>query len=113
MTAALQPDRRVLVELLERWARGEITERQVHEEAETLIEDWGWPRLPKSDPRSIPVDVAHELEALNVQWIFEDDIPAMLTFLNTPAGGEAEAWRVWESYWEGIDYDDRKAKLSG
>jgi hypothetical protein len=99
--------------LLRGWERGEIAVQQVHSEAERLISEWNWPEFPRSDPRSIVVEILTQLEIMNHQLITEEDIPAMLAFLSVQAGCEADGWQAWEAYWKGINFEARRRKLAG
>jgi hypothetical protein len=105
-------DRRELIALLEKWRRGEINEREVHETAEEILERHGWHEYPESDPRSIAFEVVSHLDILNFQLICRDDIPEIIRFLKTAPGKETEAWERWKSYWDSIDYEERKLKLA-
>ena len=62
---------------------------------------------------SIAVEVLVHLDALNQQLIIKEDIPAILRFLSTPKGMEKEAWIEWRNYWNGFDFETRKAVLKG
>jgi len=105
-------DRSVLRQILIRWQAGEIDEREVHEEAEAILDRYTGERdLPESDERSIGLEVASQLEILNHQLITKDDIPVMLRFLDTERGREIEAWDEWRRYWDSIDYETRRRQL--
>ena len=99
--------------LLRRWERGDVDVQQVHSEAERLINEWNWPEFPRSDPRSIVVEILMQLEILNHQLITEEDIPAMLAFLAAQADFEADGWQAWKAYWKGINLEARRKKLAG
>jgi hypothetical protein len=102
-----------LQRLLDRWEVGEITERQVHEQAEAWWDAQEWPILPETDPRSIQLEVLSVLDSLNVQWVTKEDIPAIRHFLRTPVGGESVGWKTWRRYWDGVDFEKRKTELAG
>lgn len=42
-----------------------------------------------------------------------EDIPAILEFLDTPKGREAQAWEKWKKYWANPDMRARQWKLAG
>jgi hypothetical protein len=90
-----------------------LTERDVHEEAERLVEQHGLPELPDESPESIPVEVLGQLELLNHQLITTDDIPALTRFLQTAPGKEAEGWATWHEYWNALNLEDRRRSLRG
>lgn len=101
-------DRDQLRQLLLRWQKGELRAIDVLEEAETLVETFGpLPQYPQGDPRSIAIEVLDDLDCLIGQRIMAEDIPALLTFLNTPPGEEARGWQELHRYWESIDFDQR------
>jgi len=99
-------------DLLQRWQRGEIDERQVHEEAEVLWDCYvPGEEYDRESPQSIALDVLSSLETLNVQLVTPEDIPAMLRFLETPADQERRGWQIWHQYWRSIDYNQRRQSL--
>ena len=89
------PDREELRHLLLRWQRGEITFYQAVEEAEA-IEDRVWQgvdviEFPPNDPREVPTEVVGLLSMGYVQPLFSEEIPELLTYLDTAPGDEANA----------------------
>jgi hypothetical protein len=99
--------------LLCRWESGAVNERQVHEEAERIwAEGSPWPELPEGDTRSVVAEVAGMLESLNSQWVTAEDVPAILHFLDTVPGTEAEAWASWRKYWDEVDFGKRQVELA-
>lgn len=104
-------DRKALRELLRRWQTGDLTPEEVHREAEAMYEAEEWPELPDEDPRSIGLEVLTQLDILNHQLITEADIPAMLEFLSTAVGDEADGWAKWRAYWEHVNLDERREEL--
>lgn len=98
--------------LLEQWREGTVDEREVHEQAEALMERLeDTPNYSKDDPRSVAVEVLIHLDALNHQLITPKDIPAMLAFLRTPLGSESHGWKSWRSYWDDLDLEGRRQEL--
>lgn len=106
-------DRSVLRSLVLRWATGELTERNVHETAESLWESQPWPNYSEADDRSIALEVLIQLDILNHQLITAEDVPALIAFLDTPPGQAAQGWRRWRQYWASIDWDQRRRVLAG
>ncbi|MBI1926186.1 hypothetical protein HYR99_18285 [Candidatus Poribacteria bacterium] len=105
-------DRAVIQTLLKRWGSGTIDEREVHEEAERLCDQYEeWPTLPERHPESIAIEVLSHLEILNHQLITREDIPVMLAFLDTPLGKELKGWKAWRRYWDGLDFRSRRKVL--
>lgn len=104
-------NRQTIIDLLERWKLGQLTEIELHEEIESFWERGNWPQFPREDPRSILVEVLSQLDILNHQLIAKDDIPAIIEFLHTPKGKELEAWKSWKEYWASVDYERRKQLL--
>ena len=89
-----------------------IDEREVHEEAERLCDHYEeWPMFPEHHPESIAIEVLSHLEILNHQLITREDIPAMLTFLDTPLGKELRGWKTWRRYWDGLNLHSRQNVL--
>ena len=112
MPVKSQIERSALVKLLESWLSGVINEREVHEQAETIMEQAeGIPNYVETDPRSIAMEVLVQLDILNHQLITTEDIPIIREFLATPAGKEAEAWVRWRQYWNTLDLRTRRLQL--
>ena len=105
------PDREVIRNLLEQWRSNEINEREVHEVAERLLDEHGWIEYPENDDRSVAMEVLSQLAILNRQLVTQEDIPAMLGFLNTPPAETSKGWKTWRRYWNSIDYDKRREEL--
>lgn len=109
--------RDTLRSLLIRWQSGEITEREIHEEAEELYLQF-WAERPTNaeiahdDPASFLGEILAQLEMLNVGLIVTEDIPAMLAFLNTSQGEEAKSWLAWERYMQSIDFKEREGRIA-
>ena len=106
------PSREDLRDLLRRWAAGQLSEQEIHAEAESLWEAEEWPEVDEADDRSIPIEVLSQLDIMNHQLLMPDDIPALADFLNTPLGDALEGWRRWRRYWGGIDFDARRERLA-
>jgi hypothetical protein len=105
--------RQQLFDILTKWLNGELSTKEVHEEAEEMVTAFEeWPRVSKAHANAIPLEILSNLEVLNYQLITQEDIPAMLKFLATPPGSEKRAWEEWERYWENIDLESRKRILS-
>ena len=112
MTQARARERQKLKALLLRWQSGEIDERHVHEEAERIwAQGSPWPTLTEEDPQSIVAELACVLDILNAQWITVEDVPAMLSFLGTPAEEVVRGWTEWRSYLNGVDFVKRRRQL--
>ena len=102
----------MLRSLLLRWKSGELDERAVHEEADTLWAEKEWPEYPDDDSRSVTLEVLSQLSSLNAQWIITDDIAAILSFLDTPPGQEKQGWERWQEYWDTLDWVKRRKSIS-
>jgi len=105
-------DRQVLRDLLQKWQRGEMSVKEVHEAAEELWEKGAPPEYDENDPRSIAAEVLMQLDMMHVQWITLEDVPAILAFLDTPPGQDMAGWAEWGRYWDNIDWDARKKQLA-
>ena len=105
-------ERGELQALVESWQGGALSEREVHERAETMLDEVGeLPHYPESDPRSIAAEVLLQLDVLNHQLITKEDIPAIKAFLETRPGQESSAWAEWRSYWMQLDLESRRQEL--
>lgn len=100
-----------LTRLLRSWSDGKLDEIEVHQEAERILSRVGRPGLPRSDARSIPLEVVSHLDVLNHQLIVPADVPCILEFLATSPGQELEGWTRWLAYWASVDYECRRREL--
>lgn len=101
-----------LLALLREWQRGTINEREVHQKAESIVEQFSeLPAYDETDPGSVTFEVLLQLDALNHGLITLADIPAMEAFLNTPIGQEVEGWTAWRDYWKNVDFEERRQAL--
>lgn len=104
----------LLLELLEGWERGTHSVEDVRRGAAALLGQGPVPRLPKSDPGAIAIEVAaHLLAAGEADGVDRRDIPAMLRFLQTPQGSEVMGWGEWFDYWDEREAADARAYGSG
>ena len=108
------PSSREVVDLLLRWQRAELTERDVHHRAER----W-WAALPDDldvpewDSDSAVIHVLGMLDVLNQELIVAADVPHLVTFLeNAPANPRYERERL-EAYWASVDWERRRDALTG
>jgi hypothetical protein len=109
----IAPDRGTLKKLLSLWREGQLSPREVRDRAEEMWASNEWGVFSETDDRSIPVEVLAQLDAMNLQWITADDVPALLNFLNTPPGHASEGWKWWRRYWDTIDFPARRRLLAG
>jgi hypothetical protein len=107
------PQAQWLKSLLVKWQSGEISARDVHEEAEAMMESCEWQELPRTAPESVMYEVLCQLDILNQQLIVADDIPAMLKFLGSTPSELDMAWQEWERYWNDVDFAERRRRLQG
>ncbi len=56
--------------------------------------------------------VYERLSWMNFHPIFHEVMLYIREFLNTPLGKEDEAVKHWNSYWEGVDFDERPINLN-
>ena len=102
-----------LILLLEQWHAGLIDEKSVHSRAEAY---YGAYREDDEETLS-PQDalVYHAiciLEVLPAYMILQEDVPFIINFLNTGPGREDEAMDAWDDYWNLLDYEARKRRVS-
>ena len=105
-------DRESIKRLLRRWAKGDLDKIQVLAQAEDFLEGGEPSEFSEDDPRSIAFEVVFNLASLTVQLITKEDIPTILTFLDTPIGEEQKAWEEWNFYWDRIDFKKRRNELA-
>lgn len=103
--------RKLLLDLMDLWKKGDLDETQLHERAEALWEQKDWPLYAEDDPHSIAIEVLSQLDILNHQLITREDIPAIVDFLSTPEGQEKAGWDAWKRYWDDMNLEKRKNEL--
>lgn len=99
--------------LLQGWQASAVEADEVHYLAEKWLSEQEWFDLPREDRRSVVLEVLAQLDILNQQLIIQDDVPALLRFMEQGKQDAPRAWRSWEQYWEGVDLEARQAMLSG
>ena len=102
------PDRGVIHNLLKQWRSHKIDEREVHEEAERLLDEHRWIEYSEGDDRSVVMEL---LSQLGILVVIQEDIPTMLSFLDTPPREVSEGWQTWRRYWNVLDYEKRREEL--
>ena len=70
------------------------------------------PEIDRANPESIPVAVLELLAMAHQQWVLPDDVPALLAFLEAPAGSELEAWKRFDQYWQSVNFKERESRAS-
>lgn len=65
----------------------------------------------EGDDNSVSMEVLHCLECMNMNLVIEEDIPALIEFLETPVGSYKIGLEKWENYNKRIDYAKRKKEL--
>ena len=111
MTQNYEPERHILLTLLRRWQSGELSERQVHQEAERIWAQGSCGRNWWKKIRRSIVATPCILDSLNAEWVIAEDVPAMLSFLNTEPEDAIRGWSKWRSYWDHVDFASRKHQL--
>ncbi len=92
----LEELRTFLRELLLRWQSGEVDRSFVRDAARARSSTLPGDRpIDACGPSSIPLEVLDEACRLDIAPITKDDVPAYLRLLDTPPGGEKEAWEEW------------------
>ncbi len=99
-----------ILEVVKNWNESLISEFEVHNFAEKLLEQTEI--LDDSESiDEIASEVLVQLDIMNHQLITKDDIPAIIEFLKTPKEKEIKGWEIWKNYWENIDFNKRKIEL--
>ena len=98
-----------------KWLCGEINETEVLDRA-GVIETYYHLRKHKASYTRDQIEsrleeILYKLDGIHYQLIIKKDIPRMIEFLQAEPKDHSKAWRNWEKYWEGIDYDKRRTEL--
>ncbi len=95
-----------ILDVLDRWEKGQIESSDVLLFAEQLDEQ-GLPDYAKQDARSILFMIIEALATLHVQPILKSDVPALKRCLVLSVHSPLEAWEFIDAYWQGIDWGKR------
>src|SRR5262249_25019482 len=97
--------RGMIAETLRRWQAGELTAREAYDWAQERywpgrveFDDW------EADDSSAANEVLCALDALPMNLILPEDMPAYLEFLATPSGRFAEGYERFRAALDRIDY---------
>ncbi len=66
-----------------------------------------YPEFNDSDPRSIGIAAIEYMNDVGVYFMFPEDIPQFINFLNTSPGNEEEAHKIINKYTEKFVYSER------
>ena len=99
-----------VVNILNQWERGELTQEEVLLFAEGLTGQRR-PAYSKDNPCSILLTVLDSLATLHVQPILKSDIPALRQSLTLGESSPFEARKFIDAYWDNIDWDKRVEDL--
>ncbi len=97
-----------LSELLVKWERGDLTAQQVWDWADarywpgdTEIDDW-------EGDLSATNEILAQLDSMDINLVLVDDVPIHRRFLVSPREHTAQAYEVWKSELDSIDYRQRQ-----
>ena len=103
--------RKIILNYLEAWQRGEKTAQEIWEWAEshfavdsTDYDDW-------ENDNSVSKEVMGALDCLNMNLVIVEDIPTYIEFLKTPQGQFQEGYAKWQQQLDSIDYKQRQKTL--
>lgn len=102
------PGRDQILAVLLAWSTGHYADEEVAEWAAGFTYKVWLPEHPPDDVRSIYVEVILQLSALHVQPLTRDDVPALRLFVTAAAGDARDAWRIWWTHLESIDWSTRR-----
>ncbi len=104
-------DRAQLLDILQRWEVGLLTESQVQQLAESVTDQYDVPELPHHEDDSIAYEVLLYLDSLPAVLLTKEDIPALIAFLRTPSQCAEDGWQAWLEYWERVNDGERREQL--
>ncbi len=103
--------REELSELLAQWERSELTAQQVWDwvsarywPGDTEIDDW-------EDDLSATNEILAVIDSMDINLVVVEDVPMHRKFLATPKEETAQAYEVWKSELDSIDYRQRQKNL--
>jgi hypothetical protein len=71
---------------------------------DTEIDDW-------EDELSATHEIQAQLDSMDINLVVVDDVPIHMTFLAAPREKKAQAYGVWKSELDSIDYRRRQKSL--
>jgi hypothetical protein len=86
-----------ILNVLDRWKFGDISDVDVMYMSESIIEDYRHKHPNGGD--NIVEEVLYDLDILSSNGITRDDIPEIVAFLMASEGESESAWRRWREYW--------------
>jgi hypothetical protein len=108
--------REYLISLLEAWRKDLITAKQLHECIETFhgevdiyLDEEG--DKEKCEDESVCNEVLGNLEMMDMDYDWKDDIDAYIEFLKTPIGQFKEGAQKFYDYKKTINIEERIKKL--
>ena len=103
--------RQELSELLAQWERSELTAQQVWDwvsarywPGDTEIDDW-------EDDLSATNEILAVIDSMDINLVVVDDVPMHRRFLAAPKEKTAQAYAVWKSELDAINYRQRQKDL--
>ena len=106
-----------LKNILEKWLCHAIDEREVLDLAGEIETRYhareSRPDYSRDQIESIFEEVLYKLDGLHYQLVIHTDIPAMMAFLETDPAHCQQGWAQWETYWQTVDFEQRKSELKG
>jgi hypothetical protein len=97
--------------LLVMWERGDLTAQQVWDwvdarywPGDTEIDDW-------DGDLSALNEILAQLDSMDINLVLVDDVPIHQRFLASPREHTAQAYEVWKSELDSIDYRQRQRTL--
>jgi hypothetical protein len=108
--------REYLISLLEAWRNDKITAKELHEcvdhlhgEVDIYLDEEGNKNEYKEE--SVCREVLGNLDMMDMDYDWKDDIDAYIEFLKTPIGQFEEGAKKFYDYKKSIDIEERRKKL--
>lgn len=105
--------RKELIEILNKWENGDLTEKEIFEWASNIrsadgydVDDW-----EGDEENSVANEIIAYLDMMDLNLVTKDDVGAMKEFLSTPIGSFINGYNKWESYNKNININQRKNQL--
>jgi hypothetical protein len=106
--------REYLISLLEAWRNDLITAKQLYECIETLYDE---SKIcldeENEEEESVCREVIGNLNMMDMDYTWKDDIDAYIEFLKTPIGQFKEGAKKFYDYTDSVDIKERMKELRG
>ena len=103
-----------VIAMLIKWQQRDVDAKHIHTWAENIymVDGYSYDDWEDGESNSVTNEALAALDMLNMNLMTEEDIPAYIEFLKSPAGCFKEAYIQLQKHLDSIDYNGRKKELA-